>query len=403
MQYLDTAAAVATFAAEIAEAPSIALDTEGASFHRFVDRVYLMQLSTRTATAIVDPLASGDLFALRPLVESPDTEIVFHDADYDLRLLRQDYGWATRRIFDTRIAAQLLGYKAFGLAALLEAHFGIALDKKFQRADWSLRPLSEGMLQYASQDTMYLLALRDILHGELEAKDRLSWAAEEFTRLEQTQWSAEDSSQLFLKVKGARDLKRRELAVLRELVPWRDAVAKELDRATFRVVSNDVLLEISRVQPTTKQALGVIKGMPRGILEQRGDLVLAAVARAMAIDEAELPRFPKAPRWEKDPEFDDRAARLRTVRDDVATSLSMDPGVLCSREKLEAIARRLPTTIEELYETPDLRRWQADLLGPGILRALTATGTPAVVADVATAPTAAAAPSVGSDVSPYRD
>lgn len=403
MQYLDTAAAVATFAAEIAEAPSIALDTEGASFHRFVDRVYLMQLSTRTATAIVDPLASGDLSPLRPLVESPDTEIVFHDADYDLRLLRQDYGWATRRIFDTRIAAQLLGYKAFGLAALLEAHFGIALDKKFQRADWSLRPLSEGMLQYASQDTMYLLALRDILHGELEAKERLAWAAEEFTRLEQTQWSAEDSSQLFLKVKGARDLKRRELAVLRELVPWRDAVAKELDRATFRVVSNDVLLEISRVQPTTKQALGVIKGMPRGMLEQRGDLVLAAVARAMALDEAELPRFPKAPRWEKDPEFDDRAARLRTVRDDVATSLSMDPGVLCSREKLEAIARRLPTTIEELYETPDLRRWQADLLGPGILRALTATGTPAVVAHVATAPTVAAAPSVGSDVSPYRD
>ena len=178
--------------------------------------------------------------------KAPSIEIVFHDADYDLRLLRQDYGWATRRIFDTRIAAQLLGYKAFGLAALLDLHFGIALDKKFQRADWSLRPLSEGMLQYASQDTMYLLALRDILHAELAAKGRLGWAAEEFARLEQTQWSPEDSSQVYLKVKGARDLTRRELAVLRELVPWRDGVAKELDRSTFRVVSNDVLLEICR-------------------------------------------------------------------------------------------------------------------------------------------------------------
>ena len=132
-----------------------------------------MQLSTRTATAIVDPLPTGDLVSLRPLVESPAIEIVFHDADYDLRLLRQDYSWATRNIFDTRIAAQLLGYKAFGLAALLEQHFEIALDKKFQRADWSLRPLSDGMLQYASQDTMYLLALRDILHAELSAKGRL--------------------------------------------------------------------------------------------------------------------------------------------------------------------------------------------------------------------------------------
>ena len=399
MQYLDTAHAVAGFAAEIAGAPSIALDTEGASFHRFVDRVYLMQLSTRDATAIVDPLPTGDLSSLRPLVESPGVEIVFHDADYDLRLLRQDYGWATRHIFDTRIAAQLLGYKAFGLAALLELHFGISLDKKFQRADWSLRPLSDGMLQYASQDTMYLLALRDILHGELDAKGRLSWAKEEFTRLEQTQWSAEDSSQNFLKLKGARDLKRRELAVLRELVPWRDGVAKELDRATFRVVSNDVLLEIARTQPTTRQALGVIKGMPRGVLEQRGEVVLACVTRAMALDEAELPKFPKAPRWEKDPEFDDRAARMRTVRDEVATRLELDPGVLCSREKLETIARRMPTTMDELYETPDLRRWQADLLGPGVLRALTAPSPVAAKpASVAPAPVATTA-----DESPYRD
>ena len=401
MQYLDTAEAVADFARQIADAPSIALDTEGASFHRFVDRVYLMQLSTRTATAIVDPLPTGDLSSLKPLVESPDIEIVFHDADYDLRLLRQDYGWATRHIFDTRIAAQLLGYKAFGLAALLELHFGIALDKKFQRADWSLRPLSDGMLQYASQDTMYLLALRDILHAELDAKGRLGWAAEEFARLEQTQWAAEDSSQVYLKVKGARDLKRRELAVLRELVPWRDSVAKELDRATFRVVSNDVLLEICKVQPTTRQALGVIKGMPRGVLDQRGDIVLACVARAMALDEAALPKFPKAPRWEKDPEFDDRAARLRAVRDDVATTLELDPGVLCSREKLETIARRLPTTIEALYETPDLRKWQADLLGPGVLKALTASGSPVTLSKPAVA---VSAPSAGSSSdSPYRD
>ncbi len=402
MQYLDTVAAVASFARQITEAPSIALDTEGASFHRFVDRVYLMQLSTRTATAIVDPLPTGDLAALKPLVESPEIEIVFHDADYDLRLLRQDYGWATRRIFDTRIAAQLLGYKAFGLAALLELHFGIALDKKFQRADWSLRPLSEGMLQYASQDTMYLLALRDILHGELEAKGRLGWASEEFARLEHTQWSADDPTLQYLKVKGARDLNRRELAVLRELVPWRDGVAKELDRATFRVVSNDVLLEISRVQPTTRQALGVIKGMPRGVLEQRGEVVLACVARAIALDESALPRFPKAPRWDKDPEFDDRAARLRSVRDDVATRLVLDPGVLCSREKLETIARRMPTTIDELYETPDLRRWQADLLGPGVLRALTAVPTVVKIPAQAVAVAAAAVPASPSD-SPYRD
>ena len=219
--------------------------------------------------------------------------------------------------------------------------------------------------------------------------------------MQHTQWSAEDPTLIYLKVKGARDLKRRELAILRELVPWRDGVAKELDRATFRVVSNDVLLEICRVQPTTRQALGVIKGMPRGVLDQRGDIMLSCVARAMALDEAALPKFPKAPRWEKDPEFDDRASRVRAVRDEVATRLELDPGVLCSREKLETIARRMPTTIDELHETPDLRRWQADLLGPGILHALAAAPTPGA-ASASNQPVAAVAPTSEAD-SPYRD
>jgi len=166
-------------------------------------------------------------------------------------------------------------------------------------------------------------------------------------------------------------------------------------------VSNDVLLEIARTQPTTRQALGVIKGMPRGVLEQRGEIMLACVTRAMALDDADLPKFPKAPRWEKDAEFDDRAARVRAVRDEVATRLELDPGVLCSREKLETIARRMPTSIEALYETPDLRRWQADLLGPGVLRALTSTAPVAVVAKPAVAVPVPFVTDV--DESPYRD
>jgi ribonuclease D len=166
--YLDTADAVARFVHSIAGAPALALDTEGASFHRFVDRIYLLQLSTRDRSAIIDPLLAGPLPELGRIVEDPAVEVVFHDADYDLRLLHQDYGWRVTNIFDTRIAAQLLGIKAFGLAALLERYFGVKLDKKHQRADWSMRPLTPGMLDYAAQDTMYLLDLRDRLKAELE-------------------------------------------------------------------------------------------------------------------------------------------------------------------------------------------------------------------------------------------
>jgi ribonuclease D len=154
--YLDTSSTVDTFFASIASSRILALDTEGASFHRFVDRIYLLQLSTREQTAIIDPLPVGKPAGLGRLLEDPGVEIVFHDADYDLRLLHQDYGWHTRHIFDTRVAAQLLGIRAFGLAALLEKYFGVKLDKKHQRADWSMRPLTQGMLDYAAQDTIHL-------------------------------------------------------------------------------------------------------------------------------------------------------------------------------------------------------------------------------------------------------
>jgi ribonuclease D len=368
--YLDTSNTVDAFFASIANARILALDTEGASFHRFVDRIYLLQLSTREQSAIIDPLPVGKPAGLGAVLEDPAVEIVFHDADYDLRLLHQDYGWHTRNIFDTRVAAQLLGIRAFGLAALLEKYFGVKLDKKHQRADWSMRPLTQGMLDYAAQDTIHLLELRDRLKAELERSDRWEWAREEFGLLEGTRWSGDDSANAFLRIKGARDLSRRELAILRELVPWRDAIAGELDRATFRVLGNEQLLEISKQQPASRDTLGAIKGMPRGILESRGGELLDAVKRGLAVSDADLPRFPKAQRWDRDPDFDTRVNALKTARDAAATRLDLDPGVLCSRDRMEAVARKNPSSREELESVPELRRWQARELGEAFVKAL---------------------------------
>jgi ribonuclease D len=369
--YLDTVPAVDAFTARIAHVKELALDTEGASFHRFVDRIYLLQLSTRDEHAVIDPIPIGKPLALGRLLEDPSVEVVFHDADYDLRLLEQDYGWKVRHIFDTRVAAQLLGYTAFGLAALLERFFDVKLDKKHQRADWSMRPLTPDMLDYAAQDTRYLLELKDRMSAELARMGRMEWAREEFALLEGTRWGDDDPSLSFLKLKGARDLSRRELAVLRELVPWREGVAGQMDRATFRVLGNEQLLDIARSQPQTREALGKIKGMPRGILEQRGNELLDAVRRALAVPEGELPRFPKAPRWDRDPEFDARVSALKTARDAAAKRLALDPGVLCSRDRLEAVARRNPATMDEMREIPELRRWQVAELGDAFVAALT--------------------------------
>ena len=369
-EYLDTIADVENFTSEIAKTREIALDTEGASFHRFVDRVYLLQLSTRDRHAVIDPLPLGVPPGLGALLEDPTVEVVFHDADYDLRLLQQDYGWHIRHIFDTRVAAQLLGYTAFGLAALLERFFDVKLDKKHQRADWSMRPLTKDMLDYAAQDTRYLLQLKDHMASELERMGRTAWAREEFALLEGTRWTDEEPGTSFFRMKGARDLSRRELAVLRELVPWRDDVAGALDRATFRVLGNEQLLEIARSQPQTKEALGKIKGMPRAILEQRGADLLDAVRRALAVPDAELPKFPRAARWDREPEFDSRVSALKTARDAAAKRLELDPGVLCSRDRLEAVARKNPSSVEEIAEVPELRRWQDAELAADFVRAL---------------------------------
>ncbi len=368
--YLETAETAGRFLDAIQNVRELAVDTEGASFHRFIDRIYLLQLSTRQESAIIDPLQADALPQLGALLQNPQVEVVFHDADYDVRLLRQDYGWKVNNIFDTRIAAQLLGISAFGLAALLDQFFGVKLDKVHQRADWSLRPLTPGMLDYAAQDTRYLLELRDKLSASLEQLGRLEWAREEFVRLETIQFSSEESSSAYLRVKGARDLERRELAVLRELVPWRDSIAKSLDRATFRVVGNDALLEISRVQPTTAAELSKIRGISRSILDRNGQDITDAVERGLAVPEADLPKFPRAPRWNRDPDFDANVAKLRAVRESLAQKLNLDPGVLCARDRLEAVARKKPQSVAELSEIPELRRWQIEVLGEGLVQAL---------------------------------
>jgi ribonuclease D len=368
--WIDTPEELEGFLGSVANVREIAIDTEGASFHRFVDRIYLLQLSTRDATAVVDPLAVGRPERLGALLEDQRIEKVLHDADYDLRLLYQDYGWNTRNIFDTRIAAQLLGLTAFGLAALLDRYFGVRLDKKHQRADWSMRPLTPGMLDYAAQDTMYLLELRDRMREALEREGRWEWALEEFQRLEGLRWEEEEADAAFFRVKGARDLSRRELARLRELVQWRDSIAAAMDRATFRVAGNEVLLEAARRSPRTIPELLEIKGVPRALAERRGRELLDAIRRGDEVGEAELPKFPRGQRWDRDPDFEENVARLKRVRDVVAKRLSIDPGFLCSRDRLEAIVRRKPATVEDLGELKDLRRWQVSLLGGEFLEAL---------------------------------
>lgn len=359
--------------AEVAGADLVALDTEAASFHRYHDRIYLVQLSTRTVTAVIDPLGVGDLSAIGALLADPKVEKIFHDADYDLRLFDKQYGFRARRLFDSRIASQFLGEPGIGLGALLEKYFSVQADKRFQRADWSARPLSGAMLDYAAGDTENLCELRDILRNKLEEKGRWSWVEEEFVLLERTRWTGtphDDPMSSYLRLKGARALDRRALALLREVYVWRETISAKLDRAAFRVLGNEVLFELAEHPVRTLDALGRVKGIGRDTLERRGQEILNAVERALAIPDAELPRLERGPRRVPDPAFEARVEALKRARNGLANRYQLQPGVLCPNGTLEAIAAALPEDLEQLSGVAEVRAWQVKEFGGKLLAAM---------------------------------
>jgi ribonuclease D len=375
MEYIRDAAGVDRIAGVLAAAPLFAADTEAAGYHRYYDRVCLLQLSTREQTFLVDTLSVDELSGLEPFFMSPAHEVVFHDADYDLRLLARDYGIRVGGLFDTKLAAQLLGEPAIGLGALVEKYVGARLDKKHQRADWAQRPLPQEMLAYAAEDTRHLPGLRDRLKSELEARGRLHWAEEEFAIREAARPEQEADGNGYLRVKNTRDLTPRQMAALRELYEWRESVAERRDVATFRVVSNDVLIAVARSLVADPRQLGRIPGVPGSIAERHGAELAAAVERALELPESDLPRRVRPPRRPPpDPEFEELVDRLRAARDAVARELDIDRGFLMPRQQLEDTARVRPRTAADLLKVADMRRWQVEALGDRLLEALRRQG-----------------------------
>lgn len=373
MNYVRTAPALTDAIAALSHEPLVGVDTEAASFHRYRDRIFLIQLASPSRIEIIDPLALADVSPVGALLSNARVEKIFHDADYDLRTLDRDYGFRARRLFDTRIAAQLAGEPAIGLAALLEKYLGVKLAKEHQKADWSRRPLPPAMLAYAAADTEHLPALREALRGRLSALGRLGWAEEEFARLEDLRWTGgSEGGDAYLRIKGAKALPPRQLAALRELHGWREAVAAEQDRATFRIIGNEALLAVARVLPRAPADLKGITTLPQSLASRYGAALIGAVGRALALPEPELPRVERAPRQPRDPALEARVERLKAARNRVAAELGLEPGILAARSALEAVARArpLPNDRAGLARGGELRRWQVEALGDALLGAL---------------------------------
>jgi ribonuclease D len=358
---------LASVASRMSRESVLAVDTEAASFHHYLDRVYLIQMSSVRETVIVDPLALQDLTPIGVLLADPAIEVVFHDADYDLRSLDRDYGFRARQIFDTRIAAQLLGEPGVGLGALLQKYFGVTLDKKLQRADWSLRPLTQEMIAYAAADTSHLPALRDVLEGELQKRDRLEWAQEEFQRLEAVRWTgAETDPDEHLRLKGAKKLPPRSQLVLRALHAWREERARGLDRAPFRVLQNETLVILAQAAPVDGTTLRAVAGVPTSVMERYGGELIDVIKQSLNAPESALPRKEYVSRPRPDAETEARFERLKLMRNERARELGLEPGVLCANAALQTLAWDAALDKGAIRDRPaavELRKWQRLALG----------------------------------------
>jgi len=371
MKWVATAKDFDQMISRVREMRQIAIDTEADSLHSYFDKVCLVQVTSDGEDWIVDPLAGFPLDGLGEILADRTFVKILHGADYDLRILNRDFGFSMGNIRDTMICAQLLGYEAYGLAALLGRHFGVELDKSHQRADWSSRPLTQAMMRYAAMDTHYLGALVAKLEDELRALGRWEWAEEEFERLEAIRFvESEPNPEAHLKIKGSKALSRRQLAVLARLVEWRDGVARAQDRPPFKVMGNETMIGIATSIPETPRELKAIKGMTGAQMSRFKDDVLAITNHVKALEEEALPSLPEKKHWKRDKALEKRLDKLRKVRDEIASELKLDPGLLAPRHVLSAIATNDPERVEQLAEIPAMRRWQIAVAGERLLAAI---------------------------------
>lgn len=333
----------------LGSAARVALDTEADSLHCYREKLCLVQMSIPDGDFIVDPLADIDLASLRQVLA--DKEIVLHGADYDLRLLRRNLNFAPKEIFDTVIAARLIGLREFSLAALVKRYFDIELVKGSQKANWAQRPLSKKMMEYATNDTRYLLPMAERLENELQSRGRMEWFRQSCQRaLEQAAIDRERDVDEAWRISGAGALRGRASAVLRELWNWREKEAEAVDRPPFHILQNRELLHSAErfVHGETPDY--------RHFSDRRRRYFREAAKRGLSLPEKDWPVRPKRLGTRPTPEMVKRTEKLRQNRDHAAKELHIEASFIAPRAALETIAG------DQSRATELLVPWQRELL-----------------------------------------
>jgi ribonuclease D len=369
--WVDTASALQRLAELLSKETQIAVDTEANSLHAYQERVCLIQFSTQSEDYLVDPLALDDLTYLAPIFSDPNIEKIFHAAEYDVIGLQRDFDFSFANIFDTMLAARILGYKQVGLGNLLAEKFGVDVDKHNQKADWGQRPLTPSLIDYARYDTHYLIALRNVLEAELHEKGRWELSREDFlrscfvnngnnNRTPKARWE---------RIDGRQDLTPRQKTILNELCISREKLAERLDRPLFKVVDDRVLLKVAQAEAHTMEDL-VALGLTERQIQRFGKSLLEAVERgenAQLVQPTEAERMPDA--------VVNRLHKLKSWRKQKAETMDVESDVILPRVYMHAIAEQNPRTLEALRKVLGESPWRLENFGTEILKALGVKGS----------------------------
>ena len=347
--------------------PRIAVDLEANSMYAYRERICLIQVSIPRQDYILDPLGDFELDGFGKLIEDATVEKVFHAAEYDLMLMKREFGWQLSNLFDTQWAARILGVDRVGLANVLKDVFGVSLDKRYQRANWCRRPLSAAQLAYAQADTHFLLRLRDHYAEALRTSGRWTEAQEIFeeqSRVELPDLSFDPDG--FWQITGANRLSAQGVAVLKALHIYRDAEARHRDLPHFKVLQDRTLLELAQVLPEDIEDLSQIHGMSKGQVRRYGKNLLRLIDENRA-----APRPKRPPRPERMPEaVVNRYEALHDWRKERAQTRGVESDVIISRDALWRLARANPHTQRELQEINGLGPWRLATYGQEILGVL---------------------------------
>jgi ribonuclease D len=367
---IETPAALAELAEKFQQAPAVAVDLEADSMYHFQEKVCLIQMATSRSSAVIDPLRLRDLESLRPVFANPAIEKIFHGADYDVRSLFRDFGIEIAHLFDTQIACKFLGLRETSLEAVLQARFGVTLNKKYQRKDWSKRPLPDEMMAYAADDVRYLLPLAKMLVGELKDKGRLAWVQEECDLLSRVRPPQNNHEPLFLGFKGAGRLGSRSLAVLEALLEFRRRVAENKDRPLFKVFSNKSLLQLAVQKPATTRRLEESGVLSAKQFKMYGEELAETIRCAQQIASDDLPVYPRKKNRAMHPAVPDRIKALKNWRDKKARVLDVEPAVLLNKNIMTALATAKPVKRQSLNAVKELKEWQRNEFGDEIVGVL---------------------------------